>query len=221
MHRIDSAGATADNKFTEGDAATGVAATVVTDDWLNATQEEIAHVIEQTGGTLNKLNNTQLWAALSGWFAKGVQATETVLGIAKVATQAQTDAGTDDATIVTPKKLRAGFAVSLGVNGYIAFPTWMGGLIIQWGKTAIPGPNVAAGGKAVMGDIAFPLAFPSGPYIVNAITDASGSTGAEHGEVRINTEGYTATLFGVAGARLSGSYTAGEVCSIAWMAIGR
>lgn len=152
MHRIDSAGATADNKFTEGDAATGVAATVVTDDWLNATQEEIAHVIEQTGGTLDKLSNTQLWAALSGWFAKGVQATETVLGIAKIATQAQTDAGTDDATIVTPKKLRFGFSASLTADGYIVLPKWLFGLIIQWGRVSIP-----AGGTA---SVTFPLSFP-------------------------------------------------------------
>lgn len=34
------------------------------------------------------------------------QATETVVGFAKIATQAQTDAGTNDDTIVTPKKLQ-------------------------------------------------------------------------------------------------------------------
>lgn len=35
------------------------------------------------------------------------QATETVSGLAKIATQAQTNAGTDDKTIVTPKKLQS------------------------------------------------------------------------------------------------------------------
>ncbi|MEX4005615.1 hypothetical protein AB4Y38_43525, partial [Paraburkholderia sp. EG285A] len=59
----------------------------------------------------------------SAWF-KSEAASEANIGTAKVATQAQTTAGTDDATIVTPKKLRAGFAISAGGNGYIAFPSW-------------------------------------------------------------------------------------------------
>jgi len=85
---------------------------------------------------------------------KVVQATETVLGIAKVATQAETEAGTDDATIVTPKKLRMGFAISLGSSaaGYIAFPFWLGGLIIQW----VYSLSEADGTQ----DVLFPIAFP-------------------------------------------------------------
>jgi len=204
MHRIDGAGATADNKFTEGDAATGVAATVVTDDWLNATQEEIAHVIEQTGGALDKLNNTQLWAALSGWFAKGVQATETVLGIAKVATQAQTDAGTDDATIVTPKKLRQGFVISLAANGYVVFPSWLGGLIIQWGSVA-----TSSAGNA---NPIFPIAFPSACRQV-VITPAG-----VNGDVVATHHSFTTTGFTVK-ARNNGN-TVDAATDVSFIAIG-
>lgn len=81
-----------------------------------------------------------------------VQATETVFGWAKVATQVQTDAGVDDATIVTPKKLRAGFAVSLAPNGYIAFPSWLGGLVVQWGAIS----NVANASTSTNFTMSFP-----------------------------------------------------------------
>lgn len=85
-------------------------------------------------------------------------ATESTSGKLPVATQAQTDAGTDDATIVTPKKLRWGFSVSLGTSGYIVFPSWMGGLIIQW---ITDSTTLAANtGRS----ITLPLAFPTSVY---------------------------------------------------------
>lgn len=86
-------------------------------------------------------------------FAWVKQATESVLGMAKVATQAQVNAGADDATVVTPKKLRAGFSISTGTNGYLAFPSWLGGFVVQWG---------AGGSSTGNGDIIyFPIAFPN------------------------------------------------------------
>lgn len=71
MFRIDSEGTTLDNKFTEGDPSLGVPATVVSADWLNATQEEIAGFIEYNGITLNKANSGQLQAALLEFFLRG------------------------------------------------------------------------------------------------------------------------------------------------------
>lgn len=64
MHRIDGAGATVDNKFTDGNPAIGVPATTVTADILNALQEENCTVIEQAGLALNKADNTQLRQAM-------------------------------------------------------------------------------------------------------------------------------------------------------------
>ena len=87
--------------------------------------------------------------------ALATQATEIQLGTAKIATQALTDAGADDATIVTPKKLRWGFQILKGSNGYVVFPSWLGGLIIQWGVKAA---SATAGNNPVVLPIAFPTA---------------------------------------------------------------
>lgn len=63
-----------------------------------------------------------------------IQATEATAGIMKLATQAQVNAGADDTVAVTPKKLLTGFVFSTGENGYIKFPSFLGGWLIQWGR---------------------------------------------------------------------------------------
>lgn len=91
--------------------------------------------------------------------ATASQATEATAGGAKVATQAQVNAGADDTAYLTPKKLRWGVAISLTVNGYIVFPSWLGGLIIQWGKVFAP----AGDGEYL---VSFPLQFPNSIFTV-------------------------------------------------------
>ncbi|MFS2095319.1 phage tail protein [Pseudomonas sp. Pseusp11] len=91
--------------------------------------------------------------------ALAVQATEINQGTAKITTQALTDAGADDSTIVTPKKLRWGFQILKAANGYVVFPTWLGGFIIQWGYSTIP-----LGATAVP----FPLTYPNACFGVQA-----------------------------------------------------
>ena len=89
----------------------------------------------------------------AGIAALVIQATEAITGIAKIGTQSQVNAGVDDTTIVTPKKLRLGFSILLAINGYIVFPTWMGGLIIQWGRLSVAASTTTA--------FSLPIPFPT------------------------------------------------------------
>lgn len=91
-------------------------------------------------------------------------ANETRRGFSTVATQAEVDAGVDDAKIVTSKKLRMGFSAILNKNGYIALPSWMGGLILQWG-ISYSKPDEAT-------RFVFPVAFPSELLVGGAFPNA-------------------------------------------------
>ncbi|QXI01699.1 phage tail protein [Pseudomonas monsensis] len=86
------------------------------------------------------------------------QASEPNQGTAKIATQAQTDAGNDDQTIVTPKKLRWGFSALKAANGYLMLPSWLGGFVIQWGTIG----SIAAGAQM---SVTYPIAFPNNPFM--------------------------------------------------------
>ncbi|MEJ1402587.1 MAG: phage tail protein [Candidatus Sedimenticola sp. (ex Thyasira tokunagai)] len=72
MHRIDGPGHN-NNAFTEGEPQTATPATQVTDDWLNSIQEELANVIEEDGGVLDKGDNTQLLTKIQALIAAGQQ----------------------------------------------------------------------------------------------------------------------------------------------------
>jgi phage-related tail fiber protein len=64
MHRIDGPGAAPGGHFTDGDPNVGTPATVVTQAWAEAIQEELAAVVEATGVALAKPNNHQLLDAI-------------------------------------------------------------------------------------------------------------------------------------------------------------
>jgi hypothetical protein len=99
---------------------------------------------------------------------------ETVAGLGRNATQAETDAGSAGSFSVTPAKLRNGFAASIGTTGYIKLPSWLGGLIIQWGQ-----PTAASASPVVTFPIAFPTAIVAAlPYDINtAVNVANPTTG--------------------------------------------
>lgn len=115
-----------------------------------------AEVNETTAA--NRVDAVVTVKTLWGWVK---QASESVLGMMKVATQQQTDTGAADDVAITPKKLLFGFSANLTVPGYVAFPSFLGGWIIQWGRFNVP-PNSV--GNIVDGsgwDFALPISFPT------------------------------------------------------------
>lgn len=87
---------------------------------------------------------------------------------------APTQISSDNSTkIVTTAWSKFGLSTSLGANGYIKFPDWLGGIIIQWGSYTVTGSH---GGYY---SATFPTTFPNnnfmvaqtyGNYTVNVVT---------------------------------------------------
>ncbi|MBV4486991.1 phage tail protein [Pseudomonas sp. SWRI153] len=141
--------------------------------------------------------------------ALATQATEVKLGTAKIATQAQTDAGTDDATIVTPKKMRWGFSISIVNNlGYVVFPSWLGGFTIQWGVTG----HIGSGVNAVQN---FPVTFLGTALPVVFFTYANTATDNAVGST------YIAQVKGVTLANVTIRNLGPATAQYAWLAFGR
>ncbi|OPG73068.1 hypothetical protein B1219_08255 [Pseudomonas ogarae] len=130
------------------------------------------------------------------------QATESVFGWAKVATQAQVDGGIGDEAFVTPSKLRLGFQGVLAQNGYIVFPSWMLGLMVQWGR--YPG-----GAHAV--NVSFPIAFTTQTFVV--------ITGANDDNDSVSANSYSLTNFNA--TQLDGATSTNVSTPFFWLAFGK
>lgn len=62
------------------------------------------------------------------------------------------------------RRLRLGFFFLLAGNGGIVFPSWLGGLVIQWGQTTLTNLSTK-GAKAV---VTLPFEFPNEPLRIFA-----------------------------------------------------
>ncbi|SEP91069.1 phage tail protein [Pseudomonas sp. NFPP19] len=138
--------------------------------------------IGTAGGVVRPRNMAVMWC-IKAWNAPvnqgnidiaalaplAAQATETNQGTAKLGTQEQIETGTDDSVIVTPKKMRLGFSMSLAQNGYVVFPSWLGGLVIQWGTVS----GIVPDGSL---NVSFPRAFPTACYsLTSSVRNTNGA----------------------------------------------
>lgn len=94
-------------------------------------------------------------------------ATETSPGSVSIATQGDTNLGTNDSLVITPKKLRAGFNSLFGDTGYLVFPSWLGSFMIQWGTFALSASPSASQ------TVTFPLSFSSAPKAWTSVNGAA------------------------------------------------
>ncbi len=165
----------------------------------------------EAGADTNKpMNALRVFQAIA---AKVVQATESALGIARIATQTLVNGGIDDTTIVTPKKLRFGVSWLLGVNGYIALPVWLGGFILQWGvANQIGQATTTPGALGPTRDVSFPVAFPVEALRVFVSMDFSSMA---------TTSSFApgAIIISKSVLRLQNNYT-GSTGNMSWWAIG-
>lgn len=123
------------------------------------------------------------------------------------ATQEQVDAGTDDATFVTPKKMQFGFIFSITTNGHFIFPTWMGSFVIQWGRKAHD-----AATNAIALSTNFNVAFPNACFFPIVISDA-GSTCTDLNAISNTLFGFNLSSRDSGGSIVAGTYY--------WFAIGK
>lgn len=165
--------------------------------------------VSNTAAVTLKIDPTMVLA--SRQWVQNLAATETVRGVIALATQPEVDAGTRADVAVTPKKLRAGFAASLTQTGYVAFPSWLGGWILQWGRAA----NDIAGDITVT----FPIAFPVSKFIELALPIVGSPSGWDvaisKGDI-----GKTQAIF----SRRAGNGTTANAPSnfnIFWLALGK
>jgi len=191
IHVIQSAGMTADEQ--DNTQLNTAISRKVADSVIPAASQQEA---ESGVDAIKRMTPLRVFQAIA---KRVVQATETVAGVARTASQAQTNSGLDDATIVTPKTLRFGFSASLSSNGYVVFPSWLGGLIIQWiGSTTLADQG---------GYSSYPLAFPAACFGVWLST----SNGPVPGNVSLGVRNQTGFL----------AYSSFLPCGFSAIAIGR
>lgn len=104
----------------------------------------------------------------------------------------------------------AGFAFSAGANGYLKLPSWLGGLMLQWGRFYAQDDSYNA--------LTFPVAFPNACLSVSASIEANGPlAGATSGSCVIGKLSATGCYIGSSVYNDPGAVITGYVY---WIAVG-
>lgn len=139
MKRIDAPGHVG-NRFVGGNPLLGINGTIVSPDWLNNVQEELAGFIEQEGFTLDGLDFTQLAAALQALVLRLSG------GVLAFTAGANLTAGDPllvvDSFGVVESTVTTGNPARLLLRGTYALPkaagqTWTPGQALYWNGTAL------------------------------------------------------------------------------------
>ncbi|WP_347815292.1 hypothetical protein [Pseudomonas sp. GD04158] len=158
-----------DGQFVDEDQVNGTPGSLIPAQWGNDVTEEILNVVREVGDEPDEAQKNQLVGSIWKMFRLATAAaTEALRGVVRIGTQIEVNAGESDDVAVTPLKLRFGFMISLGDNGYIVFPSWLAGLILQWGNAATTASGTTHG---------YPLAFPNSVFQV--LGSDAGTIGVE------------------------------------------
>lgn len=125
-----------------------VASTTVQGKIETATQAEVDAEADSTRAVVSSTLASRLQSFVR-------TATTSIKGFIEHATQSEVDTGTDGTRAVTPDTLHGGFTISLAATGYIKFPSWLLGFIIQWGENTVSGDSDLV--------ISWPLTYPNAP----------------------------------------------------------
>jgi hypothetical protein len=194
---VDDATFVTPKKFSAGVAALVIQATEAI--------KGIAQVATQ-GDLTTGTDDTRFVTAkkLAAWLGSKV-ASYTAAGIAAFATAAELVVGTSETKMVNPAVLRYGFSILKAQNGYIVFPGWLGGFIIQWGTATIAG---------ALTNVPYPLSYPS-TAIITLGTAQNTSGGLDGVELSLNTSNYFSAV--IVSANASATQSPG---TFGWISLG-
>lgn len=145
----------------------------------------------------NDITDSLTPAVLAGYMQTAINAAGITADVEDDSTKLSTTAWVRSA--MSNIATAAGFAVSLGAGGYIKFPSWLGGLVMQWDYV-----TGTSGGTAVT----FPIAFPTACDRIFLTSTAGGSSYGWTNAPVWSTTGYTA-------------YSSGAIQAFNYLAIGR